>query len=490
MSLNMSQAVLDRISSLEAQMAMVQTNVSDYSEALNTIWLLLTGYLVWFMSAGFAFLELGGVRQKNSQNILAKNMLVPVLTFMGWYVVGFGLAFGVPDPSKPMNRWCGTQYFAMSGFLNNKALFKTWFFQGAFADTTASIVSGGIAERMTLSAFMIHTVCMTSIIYPICVYWAWSGSGWLNYPDPTGAPQMISSVGSVAYKDWAGSGVIHLVGGIAALVGAIIVGPRKGRFDPAVSQEEFAPSSVPFTVLGTFVLWFGWYGFNPGCISAMNTAFLAENAAMVVCNTTLAPVAAGLTAFLLRATIFAPHRMDVPSLCNGILAGLVAVTAACGWIQPWEAILIGITAGILYCISAKVIYMLKIDDPIEAVSVHAVNGAWGALAVGFYGNPNDGMGGNGVFYGGNQVGIQFLACLCFITWSATISTCIFLPLKYIGWLRWSDEFQDMGADEAQHSPKAAYNPASLISEKVTKKQQAEPAKQQAEGNAEAGVTSC
>lgn len=449
-------------------MAQYSQATSDYNEALNTIWMLLTGYLVWLMSAGFAFLEMGGVRQKNSQNILAKNMLVPVLTFMSWYVLGFGLAFGVPQ--QGINRWCGTQYFAMHGFLSNKTLFKLWFFQGAFADTTASIVSGGIAERMNLSAFIIHTVFMTGIIYPICVYWSWSGGGWLNFIDPnTGLA--VSTVGTVPYKDWAGSGVIHLVGGVAALCGAVIVGPRKGRFDanadPEALEKEFAPSSVPFTVLGTFVLWFGWYGFNPGCTLAMNTAAIAQNAALVVCNTTLAPAAAGLTAFILRASVCGPRRMDVPSLCNGILAGLVAITAPCGWVEPWEAILIGIIGGILYCISGEIIPRLKIDDPIEAVSVHMVNGAWGAIAIGFFGNPKSGLGGNGVFYGGNQLGIQFLAVLCFTVWSAACSIAIFLPLRLMGTIRWSDEFQNLGADEMQHSPRASYKatePLAFISE--------------------------
>jgi ammonium transporter, Amt family len=202
--------------------------IADYNESLDTIWILLTGLFVWFMSAGFAFLELGGVRAKNSQNILAKNLLVPVLTFIGWYFLGYGFAFGTPEPPT-VNRFIGSKWFVHVGMYASPSVFKYWFFQGAFADTTASIVSGATAERMCMTAFMIHTVIMTTFIYPVCVYWAWSGAGWLNFIDPVDGVQK-STIGPW-YQDWAGSGVIHLVGGTAGLIGAILTGPRKGRFD-------------------------------------------------------------------------------------------------------------------------------------------------------------------------------------------------------------------------------------------------------------------
>lgn len=461
-------ALAERVTALESEYASqlwavgnltntLTDQIATYDECLDCIWILLTGYLVWFMSAGFAFLELGGVRAKNSQNILAKNIFVPVLTFVGWYITGFPLAFGALA-TNPSN-FIGQKYFAMSGFYANPySTMKYWFFQGAFADTTASIVSGGIAERMSLLAFLLHTVVMTSFIYPVCVYWSWSGYGWLNYPDPHNPGKQISLVGPW-YLDWAGSGVIHLVGGVAALVGAIIVGPRKGRFDPNVDQDaEFVPHSVPFTVLGTFILWLGWYGFNPGSVGRMHTLRQAENTAIVVINTTLAPCIGGLVAFILRATIFPPRTFDVPALCNGILAGLVGVTAACGYIEPWEAILIGALSGLFYCMSAWLLVKLKIDDPIEAVSVHLANGLWGSLAAGLFGNPSVGFGGNGAFHvtGGAQLGVQVVACICFALWSATLTTLVFLPLKLAGVLRWSDGFQDIGADEMQHSPRKSY----------------------------------
>jgi ammonium transporter, Amt family len=298
---------------------------------------------------------------------------------------------------------------------------------------------------------MIHTVFMTAIIYPICVYWGWSGTGWLNYTED--GVTYKSTISSAWYQDWAGSGIIHLVGGVAALTGAVIVGPRKGRFDGTASEDEFAPHSVPFTVLGTFILWFGWYGFNPGSTGQMHMASTAYTSALVAVNTTLAPCIAGLVVFIGRATVFPPRRFDVGALCNGILAGCVAITAPCAWVKPWEAIIIGIIGGLLYLGSAMFWPAIKVDDPIDALSVHLVNGLWGALAIGFFGDPKEGIGGNGVFYGGNQLGVQVVACICFMVWSCVLSIVVFLPMRFMGILRWSDTFQDAGADEMQHSPK-------------------------------------
>lgn len=449
----MSSATLNDFASLQATVSQMQT---DYNASLDTIWLLITGYLVWFMGAGFAFLELGGLRARNSQHVLGLHMLVPLLTFTGWYILGFPLAFGVPTSYAP-GQFAGANFFAMDGFYSNQALFKQWFFQGAFADTTASIVSGAIAERMTLVSFLIHTVCMVSIIYPIGVYWAWSGVGWLSFPDP-GTGRLRSYFDDAPYLDWAGSGVIHFVGGVAALVGAIIVGPRKGRFDPNVNQdEEFLPYSIPYTVLGTFILWFGWYGFNPGCIGALHTETHANQAALCVVNTTLGPCAGGLIAVSVRA--ICTKKFDVPALCNGLLAGLVGITAPCGYVSPWEAIIIGAVSGLIYCISSWLVVTLKIDDPIDAVSVHMSPGAWGTIAVGLFGDPRMGMGGNGVFYApytkviGGQLGVQIVALICYGAWAAAWSIAIFLPLKKLGLLQYSEAFQEVGANEMLHTPR-------------------------------------
>jgi len=440
------------VNDLSTQYTAVSKDLStQYNESLDTIWMLICGYLVWFMSAGFCFLEMGSVRVKNSQNILAKNLIVPVVAFLCWYVMGYALAFGVTETP---NKFIGGTYFVLYGFGDNLQQLRRWFFQGAFCDTSASIVSGGVAERMTFFGYVVHTVIMTAFIYPVCVYWAWSGSGWLNYSEDGGV-KYKSTIGP-AYQDWAGSGVIHLVGGVAALCGAIVVGPRKGRFSEDAKQEDFLPHSVPFTVLGTFILWLGWYGFNPGCVAGLHTDMQAYTAANALVNTTLAPCAGGLVAWLLRRYVLAPYIFDVPALCNGVLAGLVAVTAGSGFVKHWEALIIGALAGVFYCLSVKLLTKLQIDDPIDAVSVHFTNGLWGTIAIGFFGNPKEPFGGNGVFYGGDQLGVQVVACICFIVWSAVWSLLIFIPLRLLGYLRWSDEIQDLGADVAQHSPSKNY----------------------------------
>jgi len=440
------------VNDLSTQYTAVSKDLStQYNESLDTIWMLICGYLVWFMSAGFCFLEMGSVRVKNSQNILAKNLIVPVVAFLCWYVMGYALAFGVTETP---NKFIGGTYFVLYGFGDNLQQLRRWFFQGAFCDTSASIVSGGVAERMTFFGYVVHTVIMTAFIYPVCVYWAWSGSGWLNYSEDGGV-KYKSTIGP-AYQDWAGSGVIHLVGGVAALCGAIVVGPRKGRFSEDAKQEDFLPHSVPFTVLGTFILWLGWYGFNPGCVAGLHTDMQAYTAANALVNTTLAPCAGGLVAWLLRRYVLAPYIFDVPALCNGVLAGLVAVTAGSGFVKHWEALIIGALAGVFYCLSVKLLTKLQIDDPIDAVSVHFTNGLWGTIAIGFFGNPKEPFGGNGVFYGGDQLGVQVVACICFIVWSAVWSLLIFIPLRLLGYLRWSDEIQDLGADVSQHSPTKNY----------------------------------
>lgn len=454
------QSLADELAALKAQVAQ---NEADYSEAMDNIFMLVSGYLVWVMSAGFCFLEMGSVRYKNAQNVLAKNMVAPVIAYSNWYICGFGLAFGVlPATATVPNKFIGGHFFALNEFWSNKQLFRKWFFQGAFCDTSPSIVSGCIAERMTLSAFMIHTYFLTAFIYPCCVYWAWSGYGWLNYSDPvTGKP--VSLIGP-CFLDWAGSGVIHFVGGVAGLVGAIIVGPRKGRFDADVNEDDFLPHSIPFTVLGTFILWFGWYGFNPGCTPSMHSAVNAYASALATTNSTLAPCAAGLVAFFLRRAFFGARRLDISALCNGILAGLVAITGPCGFVEPWEAVIIGALGGLFYVLNAALLPRLKIDDPIEAISVHLVNGIWGAIAVGLFGNPSSGIGGNGAFYGGNQLGVQLVALLAFLAWSASLSALIWLPMRFMGMIRYSDDFQDIGSDEMQFEPRQSeHSPAKVYS---------------------------
>jgi len=369
---------------LALQVSALQTKVSalesDHNESLDTIWMLLCAMLVFFMHAGFSLLEAGSVRFKNTQNILAKNLLVVTGGFLCWYVMGSALALGATeDPNKISG---GTGFF-MDGLWDKKTSFRTWFFQGAFCATGATIVSGAMAERTKLLGFGIYLVLMTSIIYPIVAYWGWSGSGFLYYESDK------SFVGP-AYKDFAGSGIVHMVGGMGALVGAVAVGARNGRFDSGTA-DQFDGHSVPFCVLGTFFLWFGWYGFNPGSTLEMHDMAAATKAGLVAANTTLAPCVSGLAVFLLRAKVVDPKMLDVGGFCNGILAGLVAITAGCAFVKSWEAMFIGLVGGLVYQGASMALKRLKVDDVVDAFPVHGACGAWGVLAVGLFGNPDDGM---------------------------------------------------------------------------------------------------
>uniref|UniRef100_A0A7S0B5C1 Ammonium transporter n=1 Tax=Pyrodinium bahamense TaxID=73915 RepID=A0A7S0B5C1_9DINO len=409
---------------------------ANYNEALDTIWMLLAALLVFFMHAGFSLLEAGCVRFKNTQNILAKNLMVVTVGFLCWWVTGWAFAYGAAgdDPNQFIG---GKNFFAM-GFLDDKTLFRQWFFQGAFCATAGTIVSGAMAERTKLAGFAIYIIFMTAFLYPVIVYWGWSGAGFLYHE--------TGSIIGPAYMDFAGSGLVHMVGGVGALCGAVIVGPRYKRWE---SEEDFAAHSIPFCVLGTFCLWFGWYGFNPGSTLAMNTADSAYTAGIVAVNTTLSPCVAGLLVFALRATVCPPKLLDVGGFCNGILAGLVAITAGCAAMKTWEALLTGLIGGLVYQGASMLMQKLRVDDVVDAFAVHGATGFWGVFALGLFGE-------NGVFYGGDQLGVQIVGLLLIAVWVAVLSLLTLFPLKLAGLLRLSDDFQEQGADVVEHSPSKAY----------------------------------
>merc|ERR1712014_422530 len=229
--------------------------------------------------------------------------------------------------------------------------------------------------------------------------------------------------------DFAGSGIVHMVGGVGALCGAVVVGPRLGRFDDSVDQDRFAPHNIPFTVLGTFCLWFGWYGFNPGSTLAMHDQDTAFQAGLVAVNTTLAPCAAGLIVFALRARVVEPRALDVCGFCNGILAGLVSITAPCAVVKSFESIIIGLMGGVVYTAVSALMKKLRVDDVVDAVAVHGACGFWGIMAIGLFGSPDIGMGGNGVLYGGDQLWTQLIAAVLIIVWTASLSLMVFVPLR-------------------------------------------------------------
>eukprot|EP00445_Apocalathium_hangoei_P066347 CAMPEP_0204114724 /NCGR_PEP_ID=MMETSP0361-20130328/4426_1 /ASSEMBLY_ACC=CAM_ASM_000343 /TAXON_ID=268821 /ORGANISM="Scrippsiella Hangoei, Strain SHTV-5" /LENGTH=479 /DNA_ID=CAMNT_0051065301 /DNA_START=20 /DNA_END=1459 /DNA_ORIENTATION=+ len=454
---NITMALEARLAELNQLQDKLDAAKGNYNEALDTIWLLLATALVFFMHSGFSLLEAGSVRFKNAQNILAKNLIVVTVGFLCWYAIGYPIAFGMVQ--NPNNFSGGTNFF-MDGFWEKKETFRFWIFQGAFCATGGTIVSGAMAERTQLKGFVTYTIFMTTFIYPLVVYWAWSGKGFLNYTNDEGVRE---SVFGAPFLDFAGSGLVHLVGGVGALCGALIVGPRVGWCRDA-GPDEFDAHSVPLCVLGTFFLWFGWYGFNPGSTMGMHTLDQAYTAGLVAVNTTISPCFAGLMVFFLRARVVQPKRLDIGGFCNGILAGLVAVTAGCANIKPWESAIIGLVGGGLYQAASMMLKRPRfgVDDVVDAFAVHGVNGFWGSIAAGLFGNPAEGIGGNGSFYGGNQLPVQIIGALLILLWSGSLSVLIFMPLRLFGLLRMSDNFQAKGADMMEHSPAKAYTAADTV----------------------------
>eukprot|EP00439_Symbiodinium_sp_Y106_P054495 s404_g7.t1 len=446
----------------EFNAAVAALQSTDYSlgGALDSAWLCLCGALVMFMHAGFAMLETGSCRVKNASNVLMKNLVNVCIGTLGWWVFGWAFAYG--SQGTPANGFIGTDGFFGIGFYTVDATtgvilplascdadgcqstMLSWFFQWAFCTAGATIVSGGVAERVKSPTYAVYAFFMASFIYPIIVAWSWGGG-------------FLATITSVGYMDFAGSGVVHLTGGVSALAGTVVLGPRKGRFE---NPEEFECHNLPLVVLGTFALWFGWYGFNPGSTLGMHDGATGALAAQVAMNTTLAAATGGITVFLLRYVI--AKKYDVGGLCNGILAGLVSITAGCGNVECGSAFAIGLVGAFVYQGSSMLLQKLKIDDPVDASPVHGFCGIWGVLAAGFldWGKGIDqyhGWSGWGCVtegtacktgLGGDAIGAQFALIGMVILWSGSLSTIAFLVLKLTGLLRISEEVEEVARDRA------------------------------------------
>lgn len=422
----------------------IQASLDDLTAALDTMWLIVAATLVLFMQAGFALVEAGFVRSKNVTNILMKNVLDACFGAMVYFAVGFGLAYGAAEAATGF-------YGSGSFFMSGNTDYATFFFQFVFAATAATIVSGAMAERTKFSAYIVYTVFITGLIYPIVTHWIWDGNGFLTAfrDDP------MNGVGVV---DFAGSTVVHSVGGWAALVGAIMVGARKGRFVDG-QINAFPGHSLPLGVLGVFILWIGWYGFNAGSTLGMSGG-LAEIAARVAVTTTLAAGAGGATAMLLS---WIQHgKSDLSLTLNGILGGLVAITAGTATLEPWAAIVAGIVAGLIIVYGVALLDTLKIDDPVGAVPVHLMNGIWGTLAVGLlssealmdnaYGVTSTWgllLGGGTDLFVTQLVGIAATA-----VWVVLASGLLFGVIKATIGLRVSEAEEDAGLDVYEHGMEA------------------------------------
>jgi Amt family ammonium transporter len=408
--------------------------VDDLAVGLNTFFLLIAAALVFFMQAGFAMLTAGLTRAKNTTNILFKNLMDFVMCSIAFWAVGWGLAYGTSQGG-----FIGfDQFFLTSAGGDGTPAYASWFFQVVFAGTAATIVAGAMAERTKFVAYLIYSFIISLFIYPVVVHWIWSGAGWLN-------TYSGSTDGNWGFTDFAGSTVVHSVGGWAALIGAMILGPRIGRYGADGKPNAMPGHNVSLAVLGVFILWLGWFGFNPGSQLAIASQSNADAVALVAVTTNLAAAAGALGALL--TAWFRYGKPDMGQTLNGVLAGLVAITAGCAYVNPFSAIIIGFLAGPLVVFSAEWLNAAKIDDPVGAVPVHLVCGIWGTLAVGLFASVPLGL-----FFGGDATLLiaQFVGVIAVGVWTAALAGVMFYALKATVGLRVSREEELAGLDIGEH----------------------------------------
>ncbi|MBU1045330.1 MAG: ammonium transporter [Candidatus Omnitrophica bacterium] len=407
--------------------------------AINTVWTLLAAFLVFFMQAGFAMVETGFTRAKNSCNIMMKNLMDFSVGSIAYWLVGFGIMFG----TSAMGLFGTDGFFLSAGDPSTgEGLWKFayWMFQAVFAATAATIVSGAMAERTKFSAYLFYSIFITALIYPVVGHWIWGG-GWL------------AQKGMI---DFAGSTVVHSVGGWAALAGAMLLGPRLGKYNKDGSSKAIPGHNIPLAALGVFILWFGWFGFNPGSTTAGTNLSIAT----IAVTTNLAAAAGSIIAMFVTWKRYG--KPDLSMTLNGALAGLVAITAPCASVSPLSAIIIGAIGGLLVVFSVEFIdKVLKIDDPVGAISVHGVCGAWGTLSVGLFAQAaygeSSGMGAiNGLFFGGGtaQLMTQIIGIAAVFAWVFVAALIVFSIAKAIMGLRVTDEEQLKGLDIGEHGMEA------------------------------------
>lgn len=413
--------------------------IDELTRGLNTLWILITASLVFWMQAGFAFVEAGLTRSKNTTNILFKNLIDFVFATLAFWAFGYAFMYGSTAAG-----WIGTSGFftdASLGDVVGVPVLAFWFFQLVFAGTAATIVSGAMAERTKFSAYLIYSFFISAIIYPIAGHWIWGG-GWL-WTLPFG----------VGFRDFAGSTVVHSIGGWLALIGAITLGPRLGRFTKDGKPIAIPGHSISLVVLGVFILWLGWFGFNPGSQLAIHGGN-ADVVSLVAVNTNLAAAAGGLVA-LVVAWLFVTKKPDLPTTLNGVLAGLVAITAPCAYVTPANSIVIGAIGGVIVVYGAILLEKLKIDDPVSAVPVHLMNGVWGTLAIGIFATEN---GVAGLIAGNTaQIIAQLIGVAAVGVWCAVTGSILFGAIKVVTGLRVSREEENKGLDIEEHGTQAYPN---------------------------------
>ncbi|MGA7271730.1 MAG: ammonium transporter [Acidimicrobiia bacterium] len=403
--------------------------------AVNFTWTLVAAFLVFLMQAGFALLEAGSTRSRNAGSVFMKNLMDFCMCGLAFWAFGFALMFGGSDAASGLDRGnplVGLSGWFLSGAANDVGTNELWLFQMVFAATAATIVSGAVAERARLDAYMAYSFLISAIIYPIYGHWVWGG-GWLSTL-PFGA-------GAV---DFAGSGVVHAVGGVAALVGALMVGPRKGKFEPDGTPNSIPGHNMGYVVIGAMILMFGWFGFNPGSTLAATDLRIS----VIAVNTFLAGVAGAVVAYYI--SLVRTGKADIAVTCSGLIAGLVAITAPCAFVDSWAAVLIGGVAGWLVIWAAGVLERrFKVDDPVWAVACHGVGGLWGLLSVGIFANGVYGEVGGLISGDGGQIVAQLISMVVVVAWTALTSFVIFGFIRSAIGLRVSDSDEELGLDATE-----------------------------------------
>ena len=437
-------AVTETVTEEAAPTNIIET-MGDLATGINTVWMLLAAMLVFFMQPGFALVEAGFTRTKNTANILMKNFVDFMLGSLLFWFIGFGLMFGIGG-------FIGAPHFfnldVMDSIIDNGLPIEGFLiFQTVFCATAATIVSGAMAERTKFSMYLVYTIFISVLIYPVSGHWTWGG-GWLMNGDE--GSFMMNTFGTT-FHDFAGSTVVHSVGGWIALVGAAILGPRMGKYDKNKKSRAIPGHNLTIAALGVFILWFGWFGFNPGSQLAAATPTDQSVISHVFLTTNLAACAGGFFALC-----FSWLKYGKPSLSltlNGILAGLVGITAGCDVVSPFGSVIIGAICGVVMILAVEFIdRVLKIDDPVGASSVHGVCGCLGTLLTGFFSVSEGCLYGNGFGF----LGAQLFGAVIVGAWAAGMGFIIFKGLDIVHGLRVSKRVEEEGLDIYEHG-ESAYN---------------------------------
>lgn len=407
-----------------------EVSIGEVASAVNSVWIVVAAILVMFMQAGFALVEAGFTRAKNAGNIIMKNVMDFSLGSLTYWAFGFALAYGGSSIG-------GFLAYGDLFFFDDQSRAGEWFFQVVFAATAATIISGAVAGRVKFTSYLIYTPFITGLIYPVVTHWVWGG-GWLS---------------EIGFFDFAGSGVVHMLGGVAALAGVLIVGPRIGKYDKDGTPRSIPGHSVTLGALGVFILWFGWYGFNAGS----TLAAVGQDIATPAVTTTLAAAAGALGAMFTAWII--TGKPDVGFTLNGVLAGLVGVTAGTASLSFGGSVLVGLVAGVIMVFSVMALEKVGIDDPVGAISVHGTAGLWGLIAV-------------GLLTSDANIGIQLVGALAIATWAFGTSFLVFKVIDLTVGMRVTPTEEREGLDRSEHGGEAY--PEFVFQEQVAKPRDLDP----------------